>query len=139
MGDMRIMSAGYIEVLGPLPEHCVTCAANDFIHGHMGNGWVPYPGELAKVARQRAEGWESVRDTQARTQAALLSPVQIEKLTPQQEAARRVQVEAAYDLFEIHGHKDSRGLPKWERELPPLEKGMSLAEPSPELLRKLRA
>ena len=140
MGDMRIMSAGFIEVVGPLPEHCVVCAVNDFIHGHVGNGWIPYPGELAAEARKHVATFESYQGTSREGAIAENEQWKVEPLTEGEIERRKKHVARADEIFGIErGGKDSRNLPKWAKDLPPLEKGMTLPEPSPELLRKIRA
>ena len=140
MGDMRIMSAGFIEVVGPLPEHCVVCAVNDFIHGHVGNGWIPYPGELAAEARKHVETFESYQGSSRQEAIRQNEKWKVDKPTPEEIERRKKRVAKADEIFGIErGGKDSKRLPKWAKDLPELEKDMPLAQPSPELLRKLRA
>ena len=135
MGDDNIMIAAYGEVLGPLSEHCVLRAVNGFIHGTLGNGWIPYPAELASEARKFESGWKDVRETQRR--ARIQNPEPDAPLTEEQKTYRAEQVARARKVMGIKD-KNSRDLPEWAYDLPPLEKGMPLAQPSPELLAKLK-
>ena len=135
MGDDSIMIAAYGEVLGPLSEHCVLRAVNGFIHGTLGNGWIPYPAELAAEARKFEAGWKDVRETQRR--ARIQNPEPDAPLTEEQKAHRAEQVARARKAMGIR-EKGEKTLPKWAFDLPQLKAGMKLAQPSSELLEKLR-
>ena len=141
-GDTKTKTAAFISVCQGEPAWAIVATVKKYLHGlvenHSGK-YLPNAAEFGIELRkhtawhhEQAKHQKQIEETLKRSETVELTPDQIER--------RKKQVERADGVFKIERRgKKSRHMPKWCDELPPLEKGMGLAEPSPELLAKIRS